>query len=72
MNALDEFCKVRKIDDKIKEAFTTYVKVSYSSSYAIKPGDTLSKMINSMTMEKVEAMWHQFVLDFKQILPQEA
>ncbi len=70
MNALDEFCKNRHINDKIKEAFTTYVKVSYSSSYAVK-GDTLSKMINNMTTEKVEASWIQFVLDFKETLVSE-
>ena len=71
MNAIDEFCKTRNINDKIKEAFITYVKVSYSSSFAVRSGDTLSKMIANMTMEKVEDMWGLFVIDFKQTLPQE-
>lgn len=68
MNTLKEFCKERMINPKIEEAFTAYVKASYSTSFAVKPGETLSKIINNMTREKVDEMWLQFVNDFKSIL----
>lgn len=68
MNTLKEFCKDRMIGVKIEEAFTAYVKASYSTSFSVKTGDTLSKMVNNMTREKVEEMWLQFVNDFKSIL----
>ena len=68
MNPIQEFCEERKIDKKIEEAFTTYVKVSYSTSLVVKPGDTLSKMIGNMTKEKVQEQWGRFVMDFKDSL----
>lgn len=68
MNEIQMFCRERGINSKIEESFTTYVKVSYSTSLSIRPGDTLSKMINNMSREKVEEMWTRFVMDFKDSL----
>ena len=69
--AIEEFCTTRKLDYKTQEAFTTYVKTSYSSSLAVRPGETLNKIINNLTMEKVEDMWLKFVYDWKDTLPVE-
>jgi len=71
MTAIQEFCKNRKINDAIEQAFTAYVKAVYSSSLAVRPGETLNKIIVNLTMEKVEDVWLKFVLDFKNTLPQE-
>lgn len=71
MTAIEEFCKTRKLDYKTQEAFTTYMKASYSSSLAVRHGDTLDKIINNLTMEKVEDMWIKFVYDWKDILPKQ-
>lgn len=68
MKALQEFCEKRRMNEKMKDAFKTYIASSYSSAYAVKPGDTLNKMIGAMTPEKVEEMWQLFVTDFKQTL----
>jgi len=69
--AIEEFCTIRKIDYKTQEAFTLYVKTSYSSSLAVRFGDTLDKIINNLTTEKVEDMWVKFVYDWKDTLPQD-
>ena len=69
--AIEEFCTTRKLDYKTQEAFTTYVKTSYSSSLAVRFGDTLDKIINNLTTEKVEDMWVKFVYDWKDTLPQD-
>ena len=68
MTAIQEFCQERKIPDNIEQAFTTYVKATYSSSLAIRPGETLSKIISNLTREQVEMEWLKFVFDFKQTL----
>ena len=68
MNPIQEFCKERKVNKIIEEAFTTYVKVSYSTSLMVKQGDTLSSMIKNMTRENVNDFWGRFVLDFKDSL----
>lgn len=69
MTAIEEFCKTRQLDIKTQEAFTMYVKASYSSSLAVRPGDTLNKIVANLTMEKVEDMWIKFVYDWKDTLP---
>ena len=66
--AIEEFCTDRKLDYKTQEAFTTYVKTSYSSSLAVRPGETLDKIINNLTREKIEDMWIKFIYDFKDSL----
>jgi hypothetical protein len=66
---IQEFCDKRMVNPTTKEAFIVYVKASYSSSYAVKDGDTLTMMIGNMTQEKVEDMWIRFVMDFREILP---
>lgn len=68
MDNLKEFCQTRKMNKHLEDAFITYVRSSYSSSYAIKPGETLSKMMSAMTPEKVLEMWLLFVMDFKETL----
>jgi hypothetical protein len=69
MSAIHEFCEERKITDNIETAFTAYVKAVLSSSLAVRPGETLSKIVTNLTREKVDEMWLKFVLDFKEILP---
>lgn len=66
---IHEFCEERKISYNIEIAFTAYVKAIYSSSLAVRPGDTLSKIVDNLTREKVEDVWLKFVLDLKEILP---
>jgi hypothetical protein len=66
---IHDFCEERKIPANIETAFTAYVKAVYSSSLAVRPGDTLSKIVDNLTREKVEDMWLKFVLDLKEILP---
>lgn len=68
-SAIHEFCEERKITDNIQTAFTAYVKAVLSSSLAVRPGETLSKIVDNLTREKVEDLWLKFILDFKQILP---
>lgn len=69
MNAIQEFCKQRKITDAIEIAFTAYVKAIYSSSLAVRPGDTLNKIVGNLTTTQVEEQWLKFVYDLKEILP---
>lgn len=69
MSAIHEFCEERKIPANIETAFTAYVKAVYSSSLAVRPGETLSKIVANLTREKVEDAWLKFILDFKEILP---
>jgi hypothetical protein len=69
MSAIHDFCEERKIPDNIETAFTAYVKAVYSSSLAVRPGDTLSKIVDNLTREKVEDIWLKFILDWKDILP---
>lgn len=69
MTAIEEFCVARKLDTKTKEAFTAYVKATLSSSLAVRPGDTLNKIVSNLTMEKVEDLWLKFVYDWKDTLP---
>lgn len=71
MNSIQEFCKNRKIPSKIEQAFTTYVKATFSSSLAVHPGETLNKIVNNLTMEQVEEQWIKFVFDFKSTLPED-
>lgn len=71
MTAIEEFCKLRKLDSKTEQAFTTYVKASYSSSLAVRPGETLDKIVKNLTNEKVEEMWIKFVYDWKDVLPKD-
>lgn len=68
MDNLKEFCNQRGISDPMQDSFLTYIKSSYSTSYAIKPGDTLNGMIKNMTHEKIEEMWVLFLSEFKAIL----
>jgi hypothetical protein len=67
-SSIHEFCEERKIPSTIEQAFTAYVKAVYSSSLAVRPGETLTKIITNLTREKVEEMWLKFVLDLKNIL----
>lgn len=69
MNAIQEFCKQRKITPAIEIAFTAYVKAIYSSSLAVRPGDTLNKIVGNLTATQVEEQWLKFVYDFKETLP---
>lgn len=69
LSSIHEFCEERKIPSNIEIAFTAYVKAVYSSSLAVRPGDTLSRIIANLTREKVEEIWLKFVLDLKEILP---
>ena len=69
MNAIQEFCAKRGLNNAIEQAFTTYVKATYSNSLAVREGDTLSKIVNNLTTEKVEDMWLKFVYDLKETLP---
>jgi hypothetical protein len=68
-SAIEEFCKTRKLDYKTQEAFTLYIKTSYSSSLAVRFGETLDKIVANLTNEKVEDMWIKFVYDWKDTLP---
>lgn len=67
-SVIHDFCDERKIPYNIESAFNAYVKTVLSSSLAIHPGDTLSKIVDNLTREKVDDLWLKFVLDFKQIL----
>ena len=69
LSSIHDFCEERKIPSNIEIAFTAYVKAVYSSSLAVRPGETLSKIVANLTREKVEDAWLKFVLDFKEILP---
>lgn len=69
LSSIHEFCEERKIPSNIEVAFTAYVKAIYSSSLAVRPGETLSRIVANLTREKVEEMWLKFVLDLKEILP---
>lgn len=69
LSSIHEFCEERKIPDNIETAFTAYVKAVYSSSLAVRQGDTLNKIVDNLTREKVEDMWLKFVFDLKEILP---
>ena len=69
MSDIHNFCEERRIPNNIEIAFTTYVKAVYSSSLAVREGDTLSKIVANLTREKVEDVWLKFVLDYKEILP---
>lgn len=69
LTSIHEFCEERKIPTNIEVAFTAYVKAIYSSSLAVRPGETLSRIVANLTREKVEEMWLKFVLDLKEILP---
>lgn len=68
MTAIQEFCKNRKIPNAIEQAFTTYVKATYSASLAVRPGETLTKIVANLTMEQVEEQWLKFVYDFKETI----
>jgi len=68
-SSIHEFCENRKITYTIEQAFITYVKVVLSSFLAIHQGETLNKIVDNLTNEKVEDMWLKFVLDFKETLP---
>lgn len=65
---MKDFCIQRGMNKAMEETFTTYVKVSYSAAYAIKPGDTLSKIMENLTQEKVQEYWLRFIYDFKETL----
>jgi hypothetical protein len=69
LSSIHEFCEERKIPTNIEIAFTAYVKAVYSSSLAVRPGETLSKIVDNLTREKVEDAWLKFVFDLKEILP---
>lgn len=69
MSTIHDFCEERRIPNNIETALTDYVKAVYSSSLAVRPGDTLSKIVANLTREKVEELWIDFVMDFKEILP---
>lgn len=69
LSSIHEFCEERKIPTNIEVAFTAYVKAIYSSSLAVRPGETLSRIVANLTREKVEETWLKFVLDLKEILP---
>jgi len=69
LSSIHEFCEERKIPSNIEVAFTAYIKAIYSSSLAVRPGETLSRIVANLTREKVEEMWLKFVLDLKEILP---
>jgi len=68
MTSIQEFCKTRKIPSTIEQAFTTYVKATYSSSLAVHQGETLNKIVSNLTMEQVEDQWLKFVYDFKETI----
>lgn len=69
LSSIHEFCEERKIPANIETAFVVYTKAVYSSSLAVRHGETLDKIVNNMTREKIEDMWMKFVLDYKEILP---
>lgn len=69
MSDIHNFCEERGISKNIEIAFTAYVKAIYSDYLIVKPGDTLSRIILSLTREKVEDLWLKFILDLKDILP---
>ena len=71
MTAIQEFCAKRGIKSEMEQAFTMYVKATYSSSLAVRPGETLNKIVMNLTMEKVEDMWLKFVYDLKSTLPED-
>lgn len=69
LSSIHDFCEERKIPANIEVAFTAYVKAVYSSSLAVRQGDTLNKIVINLTKEKIEDVWIKFVYDFKQVLP---
>jgi hypothetical protein len=70
MSAIKDFCQSRGMNKTMEETFTMYVKVSYASAYAVKIGDTLSRIVENMTSEKIQDYWVKFIYDFKNTLEQ--
>lgn len=71
MYAIDEFCKKRGIDKKIKDAFVAYCKASIASSYNIGSGETITGLLLKHREEEVKARWVDFVKDLKRHLEEE-
>ena len=61
MKLIKEFCKQKGISEDMQDAFITYV----CSAYNIKKDDTVS---GKLTLKKIDAMWLNFLNDFKQTL----
>ena len=70
MNELQNFCVERQLNKNMEDAFKAYIRSAFSTAYAIRPGDTLSGMMNNMTRERVEEMWQKFVIDWKEVITQ--
>lgn len=68
MKPIQEFCQRRGISEAICEAFLTYIKSSFATSYAVQSERTLNLMLNNITQERLEETWIRFLGEFKQIL----
>ena len=70
---ITEFCEKKGVPTSMRDAFAAYARSVYADRYLLRHDtDTVRLMINRLTDEQMEAVWVEFINDFRHILPQEA
>lgn len=68
MTSIQKFCETRKIPRPLESAFTAYCKTGYAVKFDLREGDTVSKIVSTLTDEQVLDAWNCFILDLKDVL----
>lgn len=68
MTSIQKFCENRKIPRPLESAFTAYCKTSYAVKFDLREGDTVSKIVSTLTDGQVLDAWNCFILDLKDVL----
>lgn len=64
-----EFCEERGISESVRNAFSAYLRSTYSLKFAMESeGETVRLIVAKMTQEQLEEAWRYFVMEFKKYL----
>ena len=72
MYILNEFCKKRKIPNKIRDSFITYCKSTVSEAYNIGKGETTTGILLNIKEDEIERMWLNFISELRQSLEEDS
>jgi hypothetical protein len=71
LDNISKFCEGHRIDPKLEEAFTAYIRSDYAGKYSLRNGETTKLVVSKLTMEEVGEAWNDFVNHMKQFLTEQ-
>ena len=66
---ISRFCKKRKIDGRMKDAFSAWIRSTYAEKFRLgKDGETVHVLLNRLSDDDLEDAWKDFTKDLKNYL----